>query len=1567
MDPAIAALVVALAALFVALAQAIQQYLVSGQLIRLCDSVVYNQMPGQGHRIWQFSQFRFRVVYSIPQIRLLPEVWLSLATPAPSLSPDAIRLPQLSVKKSKASISALAGEASWVSFIRAVQYSSGGSLRYTMLEGDADRCPSDLPVVPMQLSMRDVIVLGIMTGMECTDVSFRAQTISMQGDAGTITSSRHPVLGALVHFAPKQNFESQGIQAQHGTINPNWVARLMDVVTVAGQRYDLRERKQFEEDEGSWLKATNDRAQIQEDTPDSAKALYQSCTVRQRRPNQKLTLENKVAELRIGDQHNSVVQMQCNPLNMRLSSATARRPQDGEWYFVSAVDEPSASDIYNKTLVLTEPTATVNPPKRYISNLTSAWVHLRHLISKARHQRRDDMLPVSEPKCVKELDTFSTQASVMRSTASPGVNYRTLRMISSPGNDDRNVLCEHKRMERQSKNPSPDSTRSEQEEPNNTRRRPNHTDSGAKGNGHAQLLLTYGGKYIGQPGPTSASLDSPRAIIETQNDVARDTFVVNKLQQTFQQRRNERSRGHSQHSRIRHTSLAPRSTQSTRRGFFTQDRLSLGGKTASRPNSSAPRRTSSEDSNGSEPDRTSLHSGDSGRMAKRRRRPYRRFSTSISGGYSSTSLSSSPNNIACIKERRKKYFNKSRSRKGSEYYQKDDRIRRGRRRNSSSARDEAALDCSSPVASDHAPVRAHRTNYKRRQSGQSTKLSDAKKVRLLLPETHEVEPAPWALVSRHRSNPVSKEVKSVLREPREQFPEDPEFIRPCIDAAKEPRKKGIPPNARWTKIDRRLVNPEALDHGRERYEERQDYVIVLRVLTIEEIEQYAIRTYEIRKARTQSQDVYYGESVENEYPVQRQSADSSERTSPPTENTAVSTETWNMIDNTMDESDTSQTSFERERRPDSDHDSFDSESHSLRREVFKSPTRTYEKLRQHSADTDQASMASGSLIDWNKQWDERSKNGTIDLDVQSRTEDGSKSVASDEGSVYFDRPTSGSPVLNANKDRTTAREKSFPLRQPSLMDDSVLTYDEEILFLRSDNILKQLKHCTERCKDVITTLQFVTSVQPDLGEVNLICKASRDCNTTLKDLLMTVEPLRDNKKVAEIIVTDLDILLCGLQASLDVLRRDFDLFDITPMTSDSREQSWRLMVEAFEKSHSCSMLENLVLVQRFGIEMESNINLGISKSSLGTHIKGKLARVSGYKGFLSAPSLSASASFRHSSKFGHSSKSSVFRSPSRYMQSPSRLSVNGSPMGHPRYFSRHRWQQEHPTMQEPITSSDLIYETRSNRLTSDDQSDSTECTLTSRGSNITGEVSWFWMSQIDVLPGFFATPWQSRFSGATCIGAITVLLRTIESFTSKSNFRYVAGKDHCKRWLCSGKTTYPSYAHNANGGVVVAGTYEQTTFDAFEEVMAPLELLDSYEFQVNRKYYPSAQAVVDSLVEIMGLDTWLSICGRLPQIVDSPNHLLQRLPSLVQQIMTDFDLEFSSVDRKSRSGVIRIIKTISHSLLQYLKQLNLSGAEQLFSLVALLRTVKMALCVVRGTDTAKLRDVLVHDVQIYLA
>ena len=47
--------------------------------------------------------------------------------------------------------------------------------------------------------------------------------------------------------------------------------------------------------------------------------------------------------------------------------------------------------------------------------------------------------------------------------------------------------------------------------------------------------------------------------------------------------------------------------------------------------------------------------------------------------------------------------------------------------------------------------------------------------------------------------------------------------------------KHTPPTARWTKINRNIVSLEVLELGKERFDVREDEVIVLRVLSAAEV------------------------------------------------------------------------------------------------------------------------------------------------------------------------------------------------------------------------------------------------------------------------------------------------------------------------------------------------------------------------------------------------------------------------------------------------------------------------------------------------------------------------------------------------------------------------------------------------------------------------------------------------------------------------------------------------------------------------------------------------------------
>ncbi|KAL8644350.1 MAG: hypothetical protein Q9226_007808, partial [Calogaya cf. arnoldii] len=371
MDPstaaAVAAVAIAVLAFVVAFAQVLQQYFQTGSLLRLCDNVVYGGLPGRGRRIWQAGQFRFRVVYTLPRLRLEKgfweleydddvelheydaEDWYFRMHPPPSFlssisyyyimrpsrrarrhlsyfasmairrirriahgsmqNPVAQkllgrshslsryrayreyhaflssfgqfvrrRIPKSresnSVRRGSAGSSSDAmtdrfeptgrrsGEASWASFTRMVKDSTARLLRYEITEGDADRCPSDLPNVPMQVSLRDIVVLGLRTGMRLSSrYAHEYGALSMVGSAGYITSSNHPFLGTILHFAPssvRESFRWRGFRLGSSRIEKLWVLRMKGCVPIAGQAYEERDRDYLSGLDGEWLPADDE-------------------------------------------------------------------------------------------------------------------------------------------------------------------------------------------------------------------------------------------------------------------------------------------------------------------------------------------------------------------------------------------------------------------------------------------------------------------------------------------------------------------------------------------------------------------------------------------------------------------------------------------------------------------------------------------------------------------------------------------------------------------------------------------------------------------------------------------------------------------------------------------------------------------------------------------------------------------------------------------------------------------------------------------------------------------------------------------------------------------------------------------------------------------------------------------------------------------------------------------------------------------------------------------------------------------------------------------------------------
>ncbi|KAJ5107762.1 hypothetical protein N7456_004437 [Penicillium angulare] len=169
----------------------------------------------------------------------------------------------------------------------------------------------------------------------------------------------------------------------------------------------------------------------------------------------------------------------------------------------------------------------------------------------------------------------------------------------------------------------------------------------------------------------------------------------------------------------------------------------------------------------------------------------------------------------------------------------DDDLRRYQREPSASPRHRHSSEDTSEdnhPASRQRPPRQRSTvrSPSRSRSSSNDSKDGGKKVVAVDPPTHkEPELVP----------------KGILKKPRPAFPEEPNPVREGVAPLKDAENNGIPPGARWTKISRGVVNPMALQLAGERFEERRDYVIVLKVLSKEEIWRLAEATRAIRVER----------------------------------------------------------------------------------------------------------------------------------------------------------------------------------------------------------------------------------------------------------------------------------------------------------------------------------------------------------------------------------------------------------------------------------------------------------------------------------------------------------------------------------------------------------------------------------------------------------------------------------------------------------------------------------------------------------------------------------------------
>ncbi|KAL8744652.1 MAG: hypothetical protein Q9184_007973, partial [Pyrenodesmia sp. 2 TL-2023] len=995
-------------------------------------------------------------------------------------------------------------------------------------------------------------------------------------------------------------------------------------------------------------------------------------------------------EARRGTSSGSKVSLQQASTAGKDIHVVTRRPQDGEWLFSSSPNKSNTSDTHaNQALTkIAEATDLLAP-----SVAETFWEWVRRAFAAKSFGRRHEILPTSEPKrgnrvhdhkttgVAKASNTYQAndsellgsddiadqlngQASRQRDDKKHRPRSLSLAVTDKMSVEqiDESQLSPHPKMMNQSSD------------------RPLYSKAMKPSSDRQRLLLTNGGIYNARSDTIPIPVSPPVEILEAQRNETRSDFVADRWQKTFQQRRKERSRGRAQRDTQHH--LIPRqiSVKDARSSSSAHNRGSRKTRTVVKypklaienpplhkadkeHETSSDGNISEASENGSRGSSVRRHS-----CVKTASKPQHGDLPDNAGGRRWPTSSRSDDLIETRRSSRRSHHGKmvvngpNALRRDSAGSGED--LLRGRRRSSSFA----AYSERHPVGSGH-PSQPELLE----QKAFVKPVQGAKRVRVRSPEEDTEELSPLEL--RGRSGSFSPQMKPVLRQPTQHFPEDSGFVRPGVAAADQARPgKAIPKGARWTKIDGRLVSPEALQLGRERYEEMKGHVVVLRVLTREEVQRYAFITQELR-AILAAATSGTGEDAGSQ--------DESSNGPTPSEASIIHSKD------------------ERHRSP-------DQSSPTTRPDSPVNPThevtaKDYGRFVQQGPMTDQLPATSQTASRLDKA-DGNAKCASADL------------VSTESGNLSSRRQ-------EQDPDPLTSIRRNSASRQRSLRDHGFLTYEEELLFLNSDDVLKKLESCTQQCKDVITTLDFCLSFQPGFADkATEVCEVTEDCNSSLKKLLMTIEPLRDNKKAAEIIVADLSILLHGFCASLNIFRSEFDLFDITSMTPSSRETRWKHTLDAFKEQYPCTMLHSLDLVYLLAEEIHANFKIGVFKSPESALFKKHLAQASGYEdpAGSSMPTAESLSNLPHP---GFLSRPSFLRSPSRNMQSQLRSSARAASMRGKRRSVKHSGgsvdikQGRRTTTDVGGVQGDLIYRPEFNRDSSTDDSSSTTTTLTSSESN----------------------------------------------------------------------------------------------------------------------------------------------------------------------------------------------------------------------------------------------------------
>jgi hypothetical protein len=216
---ALVALVVAGVALVVAAGQLTQQLMATAYVIRKCDRTVTGGLTKGGVRQWHWRQFRFSVKYQAIICTLPSSVYQALGI-RPSIQLDTDKpSQQLWNRAIKLRVNRNPMQGSWISFVQDLITCACVSPQSIYLkEESGDRIPDDLTVAPTQVDAITVLLACIAMGMQVYTFSPTSGEFALGGGSGSISASKHPVLGTLLHYSVFSSEPTAGLEVarRHG-------------------------------------------------------------------------------------------------------------------------------------------------------------------------------------------------------------------------------------------------------------------------------------------------------------------------------------------------------------------------------------------------------------------------------------------------------------------------------------------------------------------------------------------------------------------------------------------------------------------------------------------------------------------------------------------------------------------------------------------------------------------------------------------------------------------------------------------------------------------------------------------------------------------------------------------------------------------------------------------------------------------------------------------------------------------------------------------------------------------------------------------------------------------------------------------------------------------------------------------------------------------------------------------------------------------------------------------------------------------------------------------------------